>query len=106
MVIYKGEMTRIPQNVQNTRWSEIDMISHSIFNDVLGPVMAGPSSSHSAGCARIGRMTRLLWGQDIKKALVVYESKGSYPSTCVGQGSNFGFTGGLLGLKNDDPRMK
>ena len=99
-------MTRIPQNVQNTRWSEIDMISHSILNDVLGPVMAGPSSSHSAGCARIGRMTRLLWGQDIKKAVVVYDSKGSYPSTCVGQGSNFGFTGGLLGLKNDDPRMK
>lgn len=82
------------------------MINHSIFNDVLGPVMAGPSSSHSAGCARIGRMTRLLWGQEIKKAVVVYDSKGAYPSTCVGQGSNFGFTGGLLGLKNDDPRMK
>jgi len=82
------------------------MNSHSIFNDVLGPIMAGPSSSHSAGCARIGRLTRSLWGKDIKKAIVVYDSKGSYPSTCVGQGSNFGFTGGLLGLQNDDPRMK
>ena len=82
------------------------MISHSIFNDVLGPIMAGPSSSHSAGCARIGRMTRLLWGKEIKKAIVVYDSLGSYPSTCVGQGSNFGFTGGLLGFGNDDPRMK
>ena len=82
------------------------MSSHSIFNDVLGPIMAGPSSSHSAGCARIGRWTRLLWGKEIKKAVVVYDSKGSYPSTCVGQGSNFGFTGGLLGLRNDDPRMK
>ncbi len=82
------------------------MSCHSIFNDVLGPVMAGPSSSHSAGCARIGRMTRLLWGKEIKKAVVVYDSQGSYPSTCVGQGSNFGFTGGLLGLMNDDPRMK
>lgn len=82
------------------------MSSHSVFNDVLGPIMAGPSSSHSAGCARIGRMTRLLWGKEIKKAVVVYDSKGSYPSTCIGQGSNFGFTGGLLGLKNDDPRMK
>ena len=82
------------------------MSIHSIFNDVLGPIMAGPSSSHSAGCARIGRITRLLWGKDIKKAVVVYDSKGSYPSTCVGQGSNFGFTGGLLGLQNDDPRMK
>lgn len=82
------------------------MVSHSIFNDVLGPIMAGPSSSHSAGCARIGRMTRLLWGREIKKAVVVYDSQGSYPSTCVGQGSNFGFTGGLLGFSNDEPRMK
>lgn len=82
------------------------MMNHSIFNDVLGPVMAGPSSSHSAGCARIGRMTRLLAGREIKKAVVVYDSQGSYPSTCVGQGSNFGFTGGLLGFANDDPRMK
>jgi len=82
------------------------MQAHSIFNDVLGPVMAGPSSSHSAGCARIGRQTRLLWGEAIQKAVVVYDSQGSYPSTCVGQGSNFGFTGGLLGLMNDDPRIK
>ena len=82
------------------------MQAHSIFNDVLGPLMAGPSSSHSAGCARIGRQTRLLWGKEIKKAVVVYDSQGSYPSTCVGQGSNFGFTGGLLGLENDDPRIK
>ena len=84
----------------------LHMISHSIFNDVLGPVMAGPSSSHSAGCARIGKMTRGLWGREIKKAVVVYDSQGSYPSTCVGQGSNFGFTGGLLGFPNDEPRMK
>ena len=82
------------------------MQAHSIFNDVLGPVMAGPSSSHSAGCARIGRLTRLLWGKEIRRAVVVYDSQGSYPSTCVGQGSNFGFTGGLLGMKNDDPRIK
>lgn len=82
------------------------MACHSIFNDVLGPVMAGPSSSHSAGCARIGKLTQILWGKEIKKAVVVYDSQGSYPSTCVGQGSNFGFTGGLLGFCNGDPRMK
>lgn len=82
------------------------MVCHSIFNDVLGPVMAGPSSSHSAGCARIGKLTQILWGKEIKKAVVVYDSQGSYPSTCVGQGSNFGFTGGLLGFVNGDPRMK
>ena len=82
------------------------MANHSIFNDVLGPVLAGPSSSHSAGCARIGRLTGLLWGRPVRKARVVYDSQGSYPKTCVGQGSNFGFTGGLLGMKNDDPSLK
>lgn len=81
-------------------------ICHSIFNDVLGPVMAGPSSSHSAGCARIGKLTQILWKSPMKKAVVVYDSQGAYPSTCIGQGSNFGFTGGLLGFSNDDPRMK
>jgi len=78
----------------------------SIVNDILGPIMAGPSSSHSAGCARIGRLARCLWGRDIKRAVVVYDSHGSYPGTCEGQGSNFGFTGGLIGMKNDDPRIK
>ena len=56
------------------------MVCHSIFNDVLGPVMAGPSSSHSAGCARIGKLTQILCGKEIKKAVVVYDSQGSYPS--------------------------
>lgn len=81
-------------------------IAHSIFNDVLGPIMAGPSSSHSAGCARIGLTVQHLFGRDIKKVNVIYDKEGSYPSTCVGQGSNFGFTGGLLGMKTDDPNLK
>ena len=42
----------------------------SIFNDVLGPVMRGPSSSHSAGALRIGRLVRQLMNGDIKKILV------------------------------------
>ena len=42
----------------------------------------------------------------MKKAVVVYDSQGSYPSTCVGQGSNFGFAGGLLGLGLGKSRQK
>ena len=38
---------------------------YSIYNDVLGPIMTGPSSSHSAGCGRIGRTTRSLFGREI-----------------------------------------
>ncbi len=79
---------------------------YSIFNDALGPVMTGPSSSHSAGCCRIGQSTRMLFGREITRAEVVFEEKGSYPSTYIGQGSNFGFTGGLLGMSTDDPRLK
>lgn len=82
------------------------IVHRSIFNDVLGPIMSGPSSSHSAGCARIGRMVRLLYGKEIRKAHVIYDSGGSYPKTHVGQGSDFGFTGGLLGFNTEDPQMK
>lgn len=82
------------------------IVTHSIFNDVLGPVMAGPSSSHSAGCARIGLTVHNLFGREIKKAVVIFDAAGSYPSTYIGQGSNFGFTGGLLGMKTDDPQLK
>ena len=79
---------------------------YSIFNDVLGPVMNGPSSSHSAGCARIGRQARLLYGKEIGKAEIIFEKRGSYPKTYKGQGSDFGFTGGLLGMTPDDRRLK
>ncbi len=82
------------------------MSAHSIFNDVLGPIMCGPSSSHSAGCARIGLMTCKLFGRDIGKANVVFDSQGSYPETYIGQGSNFGFTGGLLGFTTENPDVK
>lgn len=79
---------------------------HSIFNDVLGPIMNGPSSSHSAGCSRIGKTAALLFGRDVTRADVVFEEKGSYPSTYIGQGSDFGFTGGLMGMDSDDPNLK
>lgn len=83
-----------------------DISVHSIFNDVLGPILAGPSSSHSGGCARIGLAVRNLFGREIKKAVVVFDAAGSYPSTYIGQGSNFGFTGGLLGMKTDNAELK
>lgn len=84
----------------------MDRCYYSIINDVLGPIMTGPSSSHSAGCARIGKTVRGLIGREIMRADIVFEELGSYPSTYVGQGSNFGFTGGLLGYATDDPRLK
>ena len=79
---------------------------HSIFNEVLGPVTTGPSSSHTAGCGRIALTARSLFGRPVRRAEVVYEMRGSYPSTHVGQGSDYAFAGGLLGIPIDDPRFK
>lgn len=81
-------------------------IYRSILNDVLGPVMTGPSSSHCAGCCRIGLVTRQLYGKDIEKADIIFDETGSYPNTYIGQGSNYGFIGGLLGFGTDDLRLK
>ena len=79
---------------------------HSIFNEVLGPVTTGPSSSHTAGCGRIALTARSLYGRPVRRAEVVYEARGSYPGTHVGQGSDYAFAGGLLGIPIDDPRFK
>lgn len=68
--------------------------------------MSGPSSSHSAGCARIGLMTKFLFGREIQKANIIFDKNGSYPETYIGQGSNFGFAGGLLGFPTDEPKVK
>ena len=81
-------------------------VYRSIFNDVLGPIMNGPSSSHSAGCCRIGLTTRCLYGKEVTQAKIIFDKNGSYPSTYIGQGSDFGFIGGLLGINTDDTRLK
>jgi len=81
-------------------------MAHSIVNDVLGPVMTGPSSSHTAGPARIGKAVSLLWGKPIRRARVCFDQGGSYPETHVGQGSDMGFAGGLLGLSPDHPDLR
>lgn len=78
----------------------------SILNDVIGPVTTGPSSSHTAAPARIGRAVYDLWGKEINKAVIVYDEKGSYPQTHRGQGADMGFTGGLMGYFPDSPELR
>jgi L-serine dehydratase len=77
----------------------------SIFNDVVGPVMRGPSSSHSAASVRIGRLARDLCGGDPKRVLVEFDTNGSLPTTHTSQGSDMGLCGGLLGWEADDERL-
>ncbi|MHA1154899.1 MAG: L-serine ammonia-lyase, iron-sulfur-dependent subunit beta [Candidatus Heimdallarchaeota archaeon] len=71
---------------------------------ILGPVMTGPSSSHTAGAVRIGRTARLLYGKEPKKVTVYFH--GSFAETWKGHGSDKAVIGGLLGFKTFDERIK
>ena len=77
----------------------------SIFNDVIGPVMRGPSSSHCAAALRIGRLARDLVGGTPTQLLVEFDRSGSLPTTHDTQGSDMGLCGGLLGWEATDPRL-
>ncbi len=68
--------------------------------------MTGPSSSHTAAPCRIGKAVSLLWGERVQRADVVFDAAGSYPSTYIGQGSDMGFTGGLMGFLPEDPNLR
>lgn len=77
----------------------------SIFNDVIGPVMRGASSSHCAAALRIGRLARDLMGGDITDILIEFDTSGSLPNTHESQGSDMGLFGGLLGWDAADERL-
>ena len=77
----------------------------SIFNDVIGPVMRGPSSSHSAASVRIGRMARDLMDGDLEEILIEYDPKGALATTHASHGSDMGLLGGFLGWDALDERL-
>lgn len=77
----------------------------SILNHVLGPIMRGPSSSHSAGSLRIGRLCRDLLGGNVTAVDCEYDPNGSLATTHLSQGSDLGLTGGLLGWEASDERL-
>lgn len=71
--------------------------------DILGPVMVGPSSSHTAGAARIGLIARQLFGRQPEKATVYLH--GSFAATGKGHGTDKALIAGLLGMMPDDMRI-
>jgi len=77
----------------------------SIFNDVIGPVMRGPSSSHCAAALRIGRLALDLMDGAIGEVLVEFDRQGSLPTTHDTQGSDMGLFGGLMGWDAADQRL-
>jgi L-serine dehydratase len=74
----------------------------SVF-DIIGPVMIGPSSSHTAGAARIGRIARSLFGREPKKAVITFY--GSFAKTYKGHGTDVAIVGGILDFETSDERI-
>lgn len=73
------------------------MKAASILNHVLGPVMRGPSSSHTAGAHHIASLARDLLGSAPARARLLFDRRGSYAHTYVQQGADRAFAMGLLG---------
>ena len=71
--------------------------------DIMGPVMVGPSSSHTAGAVKIGYVARKLIGEPIVSAKI--NLYGSFLATGRGHGTHFAIVAGLLGMKTDDVRI-
>ena len=75
----------------------------SVF-DVIGPVMVGPSSSHTAGAARLGRMAAKLVGQPFTH--VDFGLHGSFAKTYQGHGTDLALVAGVLGIYQDDEQLR
>lgn len=72
--------------------------------DIIGPVMVGPSSSHTAGACRLGLLARNLIGGTPQRARM--ELHGSFARTGEGHGTDKAIVGGLLGFRPDDERIR
>ena len=72
--------------------------------DIIGPVMVGPSSSHTAGACRLGLLARCLVGGTPERALL--ELHGSFARTGEGHGTDKALVGGLMGFRPDDERLR
>ena len=72
--------------------------------DVIGPVMVGPSSSHTSGAASISWMARQIFpGTPVRTDFTLY---GSFADTYKGHGTDHALVGGLLGYRSDDVRIR
>lgn len=74
----------------------------SVF-DIIGPIMIGPSSSHTAGAVAIGQAGNKLFGETPKKVTVHYY--GSFAQTHRGYGTDYAIAAGVMGFATDDPRV-
>ena len=74
----------------------------SVF-DIIGPVMVGPSSSHTAGAVRIGKIVSAIFGETPTE--VEFQLFNSFAKTYRGHGTDLALVAGILGMDTDDPRI-
>lgn len=74
----------------------------SVF-DIIGPVMIGPSSSHTAGAVRIGKIVSSIFGEEPTE--VEFQLFNSFAKTYRGHGTDVALVAGILGMDTDDPRI-
>ncbi|MGI6677641.1 MAG: L-serine ammonia-lyase, iron-sulfur-dependent subunit beta [Dehalobacterium sp.] len=79
------------------------MKEYGVF-DIIGPVMIGPSSSHTAGAARLGYMARKIAGDEINE--VVFYLHGSFAKTYAGHGTDRALLAGVMGFMPDDEEIR
>ena len=72
--------------------------------DIIGPVMIGPSSSHTAGACRLGLVAHRLLGEDARTARVTLY--GSFAKTYRGHGTDRALAAGVMGMATDDVRLR
>lgn len=72
--------------------------------DILGPIMVGPSSSHTAGAAKLGKIAKSIVGTDIKE--VTFLLHGSFGKTYKGHGTDRALVAGILGMSPSDDNLK
>lgn len=72
--------------------------------DILGPIMIGPSSSHTAGAARLAKIAAIISGPEIKE--VIFLLHGSFAKTYKGHGTDRALVAGILGMDPDDERLR
>ena len=72
--------------------------------DIIGPVMIGPSSSHTAGAVRLGRVAWKILGEDVAQADI--QLAGSFAQTYRGHGTDKALIAGIMGMHSDDERIR
>lgn len=72
--------------------------------DIIGPIMVGPSSSHTAGAVRIARVAGMLLDEPVRRAVIRFH--GSFAATYKGHGTDKAVIGGLMGYATDDVRIR